>query len=98
MGFGAADSENVTFMAGANGRVTFDHSLTAPFTGSVSGLSPKNAIMLEDLTWTPRKMMATFSGHTSGGTLTVSNGTNSVRAKAIGRLYGRFLEAFVARR
>ena len=82
--FGAADSENVTFMAGANGSLTFDHSLTAPFTGSVSGLSPKNAIILADLTWTPRKMTATFSGDTSGGTLTVSNGTNSVALKLLG--------------
>ena len=82
--FGAADSENVTFMAGANGSLTFDHSSTAPFTGSVSGLSPKNAIILADLTWTPRKMTATFSGNTSGGTLTVSNGTNSVALGLMG--------------
>jgi hypothetical protein len=39
--------------------------------GSVSGLSPKNAIILADLTWISRKMKATFSGDTSGGTLTV---------------------------
>jgi hypothetical protein len=82
--FGAADSENVTFMPGASGTLKWDHSLTAPFAGSVSGLSPENTIILADLTWISRKMKATFSGDTSGDTLTVSNGTNSVALKLLG--------------
>jgi hypothetical protein len=82
--FGAADSENVTFTSGASGTVKFDHSLTAPFTGYLSGLSTKNAVDLADLAWTQGKMKATFSGNTSGGTLTVTNGTSSVALKLLG--------------
>jgi hypothetical protein len=82
--FGAADSENVAFTSGASGTVKFDHSLTAPFTGYLSGLSTKNAVDLADLAWTPGKMKATFSGNTSGGTLTVTNGTSSVALKLLG--------------
>jgi hypothetical protein len=58
--------------------------LTAPFTGYLSGLSTKNAVDLADLAWTPGKMKATFSGNTSGGTLTVTNGANSVALKLLG--------------
>jgi hypothetical protein len=79
--FDAADSENVTFGAAATGTLTLD----APFTGSVSGLTTSNEIDLEDLSWTkPPKMTATYSGNSSGGTLTVSDGTNSVSIKLIG--------------
>jgi hypothetical protein len=81
---GAADSENVTFTSGASGTLKLDHSLTAPFTGYLSGLSTKNAVDLADLAWSPGKMKATFSGNTSGGTLTVTNGTNSVALKLLG--------------
>src|SRR5262249_2982870 len=42
--FGTANSENVTFAAGASGTLKIDHSLTAPFTGSISGLTTNNAI------------------------------------------------------
>ena len=82
--FGAADSENVTFTSGATGTLKLDHSLTAPFTGYLSGLSTKNAVDLADLSWTQGKMKATFSGNTSGGTLTVTNGKNSVALKLSG--------------
>jgi hypothetical protein len=81
---GAADSEDVTFTSGASGTLKIDHSLTAPFTGYLSGLSAKNAVDLADLAWTLGKMKATFSGNTSGGTLTITNGTNSVALKLLG--------------
>jgi hypothetical protein len=82
--FGAEDSENVSFASGATGTLKLDHSLTAPFTGSVSGLTSKDTIDLADLTWVKGHMTAGFSGNTSGGTLTVSNGTNSVALKLLG--------------
>src|SRR5262249_11754860 len=82
--FGAADSENVTFAAGAGGTLKIDHSLTAPFTGYLSGLSAKNFVDLGDLAWTRESMTATYSGTASGGTLTVSNGTNSVNLNLLG--------------
>jgi hypothetical protein len=84
--FGAADSENVTFATGASGKLKIDHSLTAPFAGSISGLTTTNSVDLVDLAWThPSKLMtATYSGTASGGTLTVSNGTNSVKLNVLG--------------
>jgi YVTN family beta-propeller protein len=80
--FGAADSENVTFASGASGTVKVDHSLTAPFTGTISGLTPKDTIDLADLSFVPGKMKATYDS--SAGTLTVTNGTNSVSLKLAG--------------
>src|SRR5262249_51731426 len=84
--FGTANSENVTFAAGASGTLKIDHSLTAPFTGSISGLTTNNAIDLVDLAWThPSKFMtATYSGTASGGTLTVSDRTDSVNLNLVG--------------
>jgi hypothetical protein len=82
--FGAAESENIGFAAGATGRLKFDYSLTAPFTGKISGLTPNNKVDLADLSWVSRKMKATFAGNTSGGVLTVTNGTNSVNLNLLG--------------
>jgi hypothetical protein len=71
--FGAGDSEKVTFMPGATGTLKLDHSLTATFTGQLSGLTTKNTVDLADLTFIKGKMTATFSGIATGGTLTVAN-------------------------
>jgi hypothetical protein len=83
--FGAADSENVAFGSGATGTLKLDHSLTAPFTGRLSGLTSNNAVDLVDLTWSkPSGMTATFAGNTISGTLTVSNGSQSVKLNLLG--------------
>jgi hypothetical protein len=82
--FGAADSENVTFKPKTSGTLKIDHSLTAPFTGYLSGLSPTNAVDLADLSFKAPKMNASYVGNTSGGTLTVSTGTDSVALKLLG--------------
>jgi hypothetical protein len=79
-----ADSENVTFASGANGTLKLDHSLTAPFSGSLSGLNTINKVDLADLGWKSGKMTASFSGTAAGGTLTVSNGKNNVALKLLG--------------
>ncbi len=81
---GASDSENVTFASGASGTVKFDHSLTAPFTGTISGLTPNDRIDLADLPWVAGKMKATYSGTSAGGTLTVTDGSQSVSLKLSG--------------
>ena len=73
--FGAADSESVTFAAGANGTLKLDHSLTTPFTGQISGLTAKNAVDLADLPFTKGNMSALYSGTATGGMLTVTNGS-----------------------
>jgi hypothetical protein len=49
----------------------------------------KNQIDLADLTWVSGKMKASYSGTTTQGTLTVSNGTNSVPIKLIGNYLGK---------
>jgi autotransporter passenger strand-loop-strand repeat protein len=82
--FSSAISEGVTFLSGATGTLTLVHSLTNPFTGTLSGVTKKNAVDLEDLTWTPGKMKATFSGNTSGGTLAITDGPSSVAIKLLG--------------
>ena len=83
---GAAVSENVTFASGAVGTLKLDKSVTSPYTGTVSGLTQNNAIDLADLTYAAGKMKAMFSENTAGtgGTLTVTNGTNSVQLKLAG--------------
>jgi hypothetical protein len=88
--FGAAVSENVAFASGATGTVKLDHSLTAPFTGQLSGLSTTgtNFVDLADLTFVSGKMTASYSGTTSGGVLTVSNGTNAVALNLSGNYVG----------
>jgi hypothetical protein len=59
--------------------------LTAPFTGQLSGLTPNNAVDLADLSWSKQsKMTATFAGNTTGGTLTVTNGSQSVKLNLLG--------------
>jgi hypothetical protein len=84
--FGAPVSENVTFASGAVGTLKLDKSVTSPFTGTVSGLTQNNAVDLADPTYAAWKMKATFSENTAGtgGTLTVTNGTNSVHLKLAG--------------
>jgi probable HAF family extracellular repeat protein len=76
--FGATDSENVAFMPSSSGVLKIDNSLTAPFTGQLSGLSSSNHVDLADLTWVQGHMNAAFNGNTSGGVLTISNGSQSV--------------------
>ncbi|MEH2476841.1 VCBS repeat-containing protein [Nitrobacteraceae bacterium AZCC 2146] len=73
--FAAASAEPVNFAAGSTGTLKLDDS--AAFTGSVSGLTTATYIDLADLSWAQGQMIASFSGDTSGGKLTVSNGTHS---------------------
>jgi hypothetical protein len=77
--FGAASAETVSFAAGSTGTLKLDNS--ASFTGSVSGLTTTTYIDLADLAWVQGQTTATFSANianpTSGGTLTVSDGTHS---------------------
>jgi hypothetical protein len=80
--FGAADSEDIIFAAGAAGTLKLDRS--ALFTGTISGLTKNNAVDLADLSWVSGKMKATFVGNTSGGVLTVTNGATNINLKVLG--------------
>jgi hypothetical protein len=54
---GGSDNENVTFASGASGALKLDHSLTASFTGTIFGLTPKDSIDLADLPWVSGKVI-----------------------------------------
>jgi hypothetical protein len=73
---GGSVSENITFASGSSGTFKLDHSVTAPFTGTIFGLTEKDAVDLVDLTFVPKEMKATYDS--SAGTLTVTNGSQSV--------------------
>ena len=79
--FGATTYANVTFGSGAN-ILKLDDS--KQFTGTLSGLTKSDVIDLGDLSYVKGKTTATYSGTTSGGTLTVSNGTTSVELALAG--------------
>jgi probable HAF family extracellular repeat protein len=79
---GGSVSENITFASGSSGTFKLDHSLTAPFTGTIFGLTPKDAVDLVDLTYVRKGMTATYNS--SAGTLTISNGGQSVALKLAG--------------
>jgi hypothetical protein len=81
--FGSSDNANVAFGQGGS-TLKLDHSLTAPFAGTLSGLTPNDTIDFADLAWTQGKMSASFSGNTSGGILTVSNGAQSAAIDLLG--------------
>jgi hypothetical protein len=75
--FGNADFGNVTFASGSSGTVKFDAPLTAPltaFTGTISGLTPKDKIDLTDLTYVAGNTKTSYLG----GVLTVTNGSQKV--------------------
>ena len=80
--FAAASSETVNFAAGSTGTLKLDNS--AAFTGSVSGLTTTTYIDFADLAWEEGQMTATFSGNTSGGQLTVSDGIQSDTINLVG--------------
>jgi hypothetical protein len=82
--FAAADSEAVTFMPGTTGTLTLDHATSGAFTGTIAGLTSKNAVDLADLAWVKKQMSASFTGTTAGGVLIVSDGSQSVSLKLVG--------------
>ena len=79
---GSSASESIIFAPGSNSTLKLDHS--ASFTGQISGLNPNDKIDLADLTWVQGHMSASFAPNTSGGSLTVSNGTTKVKLSLLG--------------
>ena len=68
-----ASAQSVTF-TDSTGTLMLDDALA--FTGEVSGLAGSDAIDLADVSYGPNTT-ATFLGNTSGGTLTITNGTQT---------------------
>jgi len=75
-----ASGQSVTF-AGTTGTLKLDDSLA--FTGQVSGLTGSDALDLADVSF-GANTTATFLGNADGGTLTVTNGTQTADIALIG--------------
>jgi hypothetical protein len=76
-------AESVTF-TGSTGTLELVHSLT--YTGKVSGFTTTTgtAFDLRDISFNASTSTATYSGTASGGTLTVTNGTQTARIAMVG--------------
>ena len=75
-----ASAQSVTF-AGSTGTLILDDALG--FTGQVSGLSGSDAIDLADVSY-GSNTQATFLGNDNGGTLTVTDGTQTANIDLVG--------------
>ncbi|HZL00925.1 MAG TPA: hypothetical protein VFC47_13625, partial [Caulobacteraceae bacterium] len=86
--FAGAFNENVIFTSGSTGTLELAHSIG--YTGRIQGLSTTgaNALDLADITFTSGVTTATFSGSTTSGVLTVTDGTHTARIGLIGNYAG----------
>jgi hypothetical protein len=85
---GGSVSDNVTFASGSTGTFKVDHSLTAPFSGTIFGLTSKDKIDLTDLTYVPGQTKASYDPST--GKLTVTNG---IQPPVVLKLSGNYTNA-----
>jgi hypothetical protein len=79
--FVAPETASIIFAPGSNSTLKLD-SLSP--TGQISGLNTNDKIDLAGLAFVQGGMKASFSGNTSGGILTVSNGTQRVAIGLLG--------------
>jgi hypothetical protein len=77
-------NQNVIFAAGATGALELAHGQT--YTGRVSGFSKTGAtrLDLDDIAFASGTTKATYSGTTTGGVLTVTDGTHTAHIKFAG--------------
>ena len=75
-----ASGQSVTF-AGSTGTLILNDALA--FTGQVSGLAGSDAIDLADVSY-GSSTQVTFLGNTDGGTLTITNGTETTNIDLVG--------------
>ena len=83
----SGSSEQSATFAGATGTLILENSTA--FTGEVFGLSGSDALDLADINYNSNTT-ATFLGNAAGGTLTVSNGTQSASIA----LQGNYLSSY----
>jgi hypothetical protein len=86
--FTSTFSENVAFAAKSTGTLELAHSLT--YDGTISGFSKTgiNSLDLGDIAYAEGTTLATFSGTTASGTLTVTDGTHIARITLKGDYIG----------
>src|ERR1700733_12062870 len=75
------DSPQPVTFTGTSGILEIDDS--DAFTGQVAGLAGTDALDLADISY-GATTTATFSGNASGGTLTVTDGTNTANIALVG--------------
>ena len=81
---GGAFSENVTLDAGANARLKIDHA--ADFRGTVTGFDSNDLLDLADLAFGSNTRLGyVANSNNTGGTLTVSDGTNTANLALLGQ-------------
>ena len=87
--FAGAFNENVVFTSGSTGTLELADSL-AFAKGRIQGLSTTgaNALDLGDITFTSGVTTAVFSGSTTSGVLTVTDGTHTAEINLIGDYQG----------
>ncbi|HZK98625.1 MAG TPA: hypothetical protein VFC47_01880, partial [Caulobacteraceae bacterium] len=87
--FAGTFNENVVFTAGSTGTLELADSV-AYAKGRIQGLSTTgtNALDLSDITFTSGVTKATFSGSTTSGVLTVTDGTHTANINLIGDYLG----------
>jgi hypothetical protein len=82
--FAGTFSEHVAFLAGATGVLELAHSTS--YAGSISGFSKTGATSLDllDIGFVSGITIASFSGTTTSGTLTVTDGTHTAKIHLTG--------------
>jgi hypothetical protein len=87
--FASTFNENVTFLSGSTGTLELAHSQTYT-TGKITGLSTsgKNALDLVDIDYVAGTTKATYSGTTTSGVLTVTDGTHTAKIHMVGDYVG----------
>ena len=78
--FGSTTTSNITFAAGADGKVTFDAASTLTGKVSITGFTLGDSIDLADINFSGSGPTLTYSK----GVLTVSDGTDTAKLKMIG--------------
>src|SRR5262249_33663993 len=78
---GSTASGEVTFNSGAAGRLQLDNS--QDFHGTVAGLTAQDVFDLRDINFATVQT-PTYSGNSSGGTLTVTDGTRTANIALLG--------------
>ena len=80
---GGADAEAVNFLRGAAGTLVLDQSTN--FTGHVRGLTPTDTLDLKDIIFNSSRTTVGYSGNSTGGTLTVSDGAHTASIALLGQ-------------
>ena len=94
--FASTCTENVAFASGATGTLILSHSQS--YTGKISGLAAHgtNGLILSDINFTTGNSEASYSGNTTSGTLTVTDGAHTAHIRLVGDYVGATFDVTAA--